>query len=212
MGILSRVFDRQKWRTKGLRARATSGYARTEDFVPSVPSLHDARASITARVARAKPRTRDLQPPLSESPPPGPLLSVLHDPLSHFLPAGQVTPQAPQFAASFMNRTQTPRQRIDWLSHFGPTHMPPMQVAAPAHAAPHAPQLAASVCSSTQRPPHGTAPAGHAQLPPTHVAPPVQVTPQPPQFVGLRVTSTHPLVHDIVAAGHVVSHVPALHT
>jgi hypothetical protein len=111
-----------------------------------------------------------------------------------------------------MKRTQTPTQRIDWLSHFGPTHTPPMQVAAPAQALPHAPQLARSLRSSTQRPPHDTVLAGQAQVPPMQVVPPVHVTPQPPQFIGLDLTSTQPFVHDMVPTGHVFLHVPAPHT
>jgi hypothetical protein len=56
-----------------------------------------------------------------------------HTPFMHVAPAGQATPQAPQFAASFVVSTHAPPQTL-WLALHTGTHWPAWHELPAAHA------------------------------------------------------------------------------
>jgi hypothetical protein len=124
--------------------------------------------------------------------------AAVHAPAVHASPAGQLTPQAPQFAGSLVRSTQAPPQSVppvqpigvhapltqaSPLAHSesvlhteGPVHTPAEQIWPATQATPHAPQLAASLRRSMQVPPQSV-PALQpcaAHLPPVHTCPAAQ--------------------------------------
>ena len=101
----------------------------------------------------------------------------------------QVTPQAPQFASSFLTLTQAPSHI---LKPPGQAQAPSEQTWPLSHLLPQPPQLAGLevVLVHCGGSPHAAVLAGHTQLPAVQTVPPEQTMPQPPQLLPSAPVST----------------------